>query len=305
MRFDRLDLNLLVALDVLIEERNISRAAERLYITQPAMSGALGRLRDYFDDELLTQVGRRMIPTTLGIELGASAREALMLIRSRITTPSQFDPATAERRFTIMASDYSFDVLLSKLIPYVATNAPEVRLEIRSPETNWKIFLARGELDLFLSVHHYISDDCPMTELFKDEAAVICWSEGPYKNLLSEEDFLNARHATVSFGSDRFPAFSESFFASHAVSRRVDISVSYFGALPLAVVGTNRIATMHRRHAEYLACHYPLIVHPLPIAMPPTTQCAQWHMLRDTDAGIKWLVSVLKSLAAEPVTNRK
>src|SRR5687767_5141559 len=107
MRFERLDLNLLVALDVLIEERSVSVAANRLFLSQPALSGALNRLREYFNDELLVQSGRQMILTPKAEELRAPVREALMFIRSRITTPSDFDPATAQRKFILVASDYA------------------------------------------------------------------------------------------------------------------------------------------------------------------------------------------------------
>src|SRR4051812_4555036 len=104
MRFERLDLNLLVAFDALIEDRSVSMAAKRLFLSQPALSGALNRLRDFFGDELLVPSGRQMIPTPKAEELRGPVREALMLIRSRITTPSTFDPATADRLFSLAAS---------------------------------------------------------------------------------------------------------------------------------------------------------------------------------------------------------
>ncbi|MGD4540209.1 LysR family transcriptional regulator, partial [Xanthomonas citri pv. citri] len=106
MRFERLDLNLLVALDVLIAERSVSAAAKRLHLSQPAVSGALNRLREFFRDDLLVQVGRQMVLTPKADELADPVRDALLLIRTRITQPAGFDPATAEREFTIVASDY-------------------------------------------------------------------------------------------------------------------------------------------------------------------------------------------------------
>lgn len=99
MRFNHLDLNLLVALDVLLEEQNITRAAERLHMTQSATSGVLGRLRTYFEDELLVQVGRKMQPTPFALELVHPVREVLLTIKSSITAKPVFAPTTSKRHF--------------------------------------------------------------------------------------------------------------------------------------------------------------------------------------------------------------
>src|ERR1700682_3675066 len=104
MRFDRLDLNLPVALDALVEDRSVSGAARRLHLSQPAVTGALQRLREFFDDELLVQHGRRMLLTPKAEELIAPVRRALLQIRSEITRPTGFDPMTVQRHFVIVAS---------------------------------------------------------------------------------------------------------------------------------------------------------------------------------------------------------
>jgi LysR family transcriptional regulator, nod-box dependent transcriptional activator len=109
MRFERLDLNLLVVLDELIQEKSVSAVARRLNLSQPAISGSLNRLREYFGDDLLVPSGRTMLLTPKAEELREPVRDALMLIRTRITTPTAFDPATAERRFVLTASDYRRD----------------------------------------------------------------------------------------------------------------------------------------------------------------------------------------------------
>ena len=116
MRLDRFDLNLLVVLDALLEERNVTKASERLHIGQSAASGALGRLRDYFGDELLVPVGRKLTLTPLAQSLVEPVRDTLLRARATIARKPGFDPATAERRFSICASDYVTTVLLAAVV---------------------------------------------------------------------------------------------------------------------------------------------------------------------------------------------
>ncbi len=120
MRFGRLDLNLLVALDALLTERSVSLAADRLCLSQSATSSALGRLREYFGDELLVVKGRHMILTARAEELIEPVRAVLEQIRSTIAIAPEFDPATADRQVRIMASDYTTQVLLAEALARIA-----------------------------------------------------------------------------------------------------------------------------------------------------------------------------------------
>ena len=115
MRFNKLDLNLLVALDVLLVERNVSRSADRLHVTQSAVSNALARLRDYFDDEILVPVGRRMELTPRAELLKEAVRDILVRIESSVTAKPLFEPRTSDRRFRIFVSDYT----MITLVPHV------------------------------------------------------------------------------------------------------------------------------------------------------------------------------------------
>src|SRR5471032_1661194 len=117
MRFNRLDLNLLVALDALLDERKITRAAERLSLSQSAISGMLARLREYFDDELLVPVGRNLELTPLARELVTPVRNVLLQIQTVVAINPEFDPATASRHFKIASSDYVIGIFLRKAIP--------------------------------------------------------------------------------------------------------------------------------------------------------------------------------------------
>ncbi len=293
MRFDRLDLNLLVALDVLIAERNVSAAAKRLNLSQPALTGALNRLREFFKDDILVQAGRGMVPTPRAEELAAPVREALMLIRSKITTPSEFDPATAVRDFVIVASDFAFNVLLATALADASQKAPNITFEILSTDRLAVERMERGEADLVLTIGDYLSKDHPRKPLFQDEHAVICCSDGPYRAGIDTKGFFEAGHAIAYFGSEKHPAFTETYFAQKQRDRRVELRVPNFAALPQSVVGSNRVATMYRRHAEHFARLLPITVLDMPFEMPIISEEVQWNAMRGDDKGLQWLLGLL------------
>jgi LysR family nod box-dependent transcriptional activator len=294
MRFDRLDLNLLLAMDVLIEECSVSNAAKRLHLSQAAMSGALNRLRDYFGDELLVLSGRQMLLTSKAEALRAPVREALMLIRSRIISPAQFEPATAVRNFTIAASDYASTILLANVLPVAAKVAPGVSFDIVPPSRAAQERFERGEVDLFLTIGPHLLPNHPSEGLFSDQNVVIAWSEGKFQTGVSHDAFFDADHVIVVFGSDQYPAFTETYFQQVGISRKIQVRVPFFSALPLAVVGTDRLAIMWRRLANHFAAKVPIKVFEPPIPLPEVREDAQWHSSRATDQGLKWLLSVIR-----------
>jgi len=133
MRMKGFDLNLLVALDALLSEQNVSRAAERLNLSQPAASAALARLRTYFQDDILSVSGRRMLPTAHADSLAPLLADAMQAVERLLSTSAEFDPATSQRTFRIVASDYITTVLLTPLLPKLERLAPRVRLELHLP----------------------------------------------------------------------------------------------------------------------------------------------------------------------------
>lgn len=175
MRFNHLDLNLLVALDVLLEEQNITRAAERLHMTQSATSGVLGRLRSYFEDELLVQVGRKMQPTNYALELAKPVREVLLTIQSSITAKPVFDPATSKRHFRLVTSDYLISVLFAQVIQKIHQEAPNITFEMLGPSDNSGELLVRGEVDLMIVPERYTIDGHPSKLLFEEEHVCVVW----------------------------------------------------------------------------------------------------------------------------------
>src|SRR5580658_4699424 len=156
MNLNRLDLNLLVALDVLLSERSITHAAERLNLSPSATSGALARLRVYFDDELLTQIGRRMVPTPLGESLETSVRDCLLHVQATVDIRPQFDPLKSKRNFRLMMSDYVSTVLMPAALRRLQREAPGITIELIGNENEPWEALARGEIEFLVLPQNFI-----------------------------------------------------------------------------------------------------------------------------------------------------
>jgi len=167
MRFEKLDLNLLVALVSLVETQSVSDTAQNLNLSQPTISAALKRLRDYFDDNLLVQTGRVMIPTPKGQEIADAAREVLNLTRFKIIQSGEFDPLTSNRRFQISASDYAFEILLAPLITKISKKSKNLKFDILpvGPQAVQKF--KKGDIDLLITVDKTTIPGFPEIELFE------------------------------------------------------------------------------------------------------------------------------------------
>ncbi len=294
MRFDRLDLNLLAAFDVLAETRSVSEAARRLNLSQPAVSGALNRLRDFFEDELLVPSGRQMLLTPKAEELAEPVRRALMLVRAEITRPGRFDAATTHRRFIVVASDYAYTILFAGLIAEAAHLAPGISFEILPPSSDAVDRLGRAEIDLFVTVEPYRIARHPGLALWRDDEVIISWAESGYRTM-DEDVFFAAGHAVVLFGADRRPSLSDVYYGQIERERRIELLLPNFAALPQAVVGTRRLATMHRLYAEHFARHFPIQIHENWAPLPDIVEVAQWHEVRARDPGMIWLLDLVRS----------
>lgn len=294
MRFQGLDLNLLVVLDMIVEHRSVSLASEALNLSQSATSAALGRLREFFEDELLKPGGRGMVLTPKAEELAPVVRAALLNIKSTITNPASFDPATSKREFTISASDYVETVLLDPFLRRIAREAPNLRFHfIPVSEYSLEEF-GRGTIDLIILADSLRLPDHPKVELFEDRAQLICSNSHPtIGNAITLEQFSAAGHVTASLNNRGFGSLFDQMLQNLAIERRVEVQVPAFCMMAGAVVGTDRLAIMQGRLAEHFAKSLPVKIVSLPFAMPTIREIAQWHAQREHDSGIRWLADAL------------
>lgn len=302
MRFHHLDLNLLVVLDTLLTEQNITRAAKRLNVSQSAASGLLARLRDYFGDELLVQVGRRMLPTPLAQGLAEPVRRVLLDIQSTIVNKPDFDPLTCKRHFKMVASDFVTTVFLSPLAQRLQVRAPHISIDIQPTANHYNEMLTQADVDFVIMPDHYLSDMHPKELLFEDTYQCVVWREHPsVGEQLSLEQYLELGHVAVNFGSARAPSFDEEFLQRYGKSRRVELTTSSFNTLPHLLVGTHRIAVMQTRLAALYCTYLPLKVLAPPVKLPRLREFTQWNKFLDGDPAHRWMRNLMREVASECV----
>jgi len=298
MRFNKLDLNLLVALDAMLDEKNVSRAAQRMHMSQSAMSNALARLRDYFGDDLLVQVGRRMDLTPRAEMLQESVRDVLLRVDVAVASSPSFDYANSDREFTLFVSDFTLQTLMPHMLALTSKSAPGARFKLlpqsREPERE----LERGEVDLLVIPERYCSAAHPTESLFEEGLSCVVWRDGRHAaGPLTLEQYTAAGHVAVSPGMNQH-AFDHLVLQQQGVERRIEVSTFSFTSAACLVVATDRIATVHERLARQAARELPLVIHPLPVKTAAMRQLLQWHKYRSFDPGIVWLRAVMHEAVA-------
>lgn len=297
MRFNRLDLNLLVVLDALLRERSVTKAARELNLSQPAMSASLARLRVYFNDDILVPQGKRMLPTAHAQNLAPLVAQALADIEMRIMGAAIFDPATSQRSFSICASDYVSVLLLRPLLAKLEKSAPGVRFEISAPTPGALSQLERGDIDFLLTPEQFASNQHPRHLLFEEKHVVVGCRRNPlFKSELTAELFFE--QGQVIMGVDHAQSFAEREMGELNRRRRIDVICASFLAVPWMLPDTRRIAVMHERLAQLMVKQLPLAIAPLPFAFPLMREIVQYHSARFEDRGMQWMFDALLAQAA-------
>ena len=289
MRYHKLDLNLLTALRALLTEKNVTRAGESVHITQPAMSGILARLREYFGDPLIVPVGRKMELTPLAESLVEPLNDVLLRLDATITTRPEFNPLTTNRRFSVVASDYSIDVLLLAVLRRVHQEAPGLSVEFRTPSESAPAELEAGEVDFIINPE---SQNSPMQSgavLFEDSYRIVVdTANQEVGDSIGIEQYLALRHVAFKSGKHGLPQLETWLANRYGDERRVEVITHSFSLLPRLVVGTARIATMHTRLALQCVSSLPIRLVKPTFDIPRLVELLQWHKYRDLDPGSMW-----------------
>ncbi|MBE2245023.1 MAG: LysR family transcriptional regulator [Burkholderiaceae bacterium] len=289
MRYQRLDLNLINALRALLTEKNVTRAGELLCVSQSAMSGILARLREYFEDPLIVPLGRRMELTPLGESLVDKVNDLILMIDATLGTRPEFDPATTRRHFNIVASDYAVTVLLHEVLRDLALCAGGITIELRQAHRLSYQDLETGEVDFLIAPEWADTPGFSSALLFGDDYSGVVARDNPdVGDTLSLEQYLALGHVACLTNSGQ-PMFDLWFSRRHAAARRVEVAFPGFVMLPLLVLSTRRIATLHTRQAM-LACQDESLRRVrLDFELPPFAEMLAWHKYRDHDPGSLWL----------------
>ncbi|MBW5422775.1 LysR family transcriptional regulator [Streptomyces sp. BG9H] len=288
MNLARLDLNLVVALRALLEERNVTHAGQRVGLSQPAMSAALARLRRHFDDDLLARVGGHYELTALGQVLLDRTATAYDVLERLFASQADFDPARESREFKLVASDYAVSVFGAALVRAVHEEAPGIRLRfLQTPAT---VVDDTGTLlsavdGLFMP--HGVINDFPATDLYEDRWVFLVADDHPsVGDRLTREDLARLPWVTYQRTYDAPPVRQLGMLG---VEPRAEVSVDSFQLLPLMVAGTRRIALVQARLARLLAPIAAVRVLEPPYEAVPLREAMWWHPVHTHDAGHIWL----------------
>jgi DNA-binding transcriptional LysR family regulator len=289
MRFKGFNLNLLTALQALLEERNVSAAATRVFLSQSAMSGVLAQLREQFGDPLLEQSGRRMILTPFGESLIEPLAETMRQVETLVSASASFDPATSRRNFSIATSDYLLSVVMPHLMASISEQAPGVSLSISLPFSEPGMLLKRGDIDMVLTPEGFVT--LPhISEFFCDEDYVVVgWRDNPMlQRPISPTELETSSHVMVRFTPDR-SSYAENELKKLGITPPIASIVPTFRAAPLLLPGTRFLAVLQRRLALALVREGPLVMQELPVNVPAMRELMLYHPLRAQDAGLAWL----------------
>ena len=286
-----IDLNLLVSLDVLLTERNVTRAARRLHLSQPALSAQLARLRAVFDDPLLlpSRSGRGMIPTARASELVQPLRSVLMDLDTLVKVKSGFDPAVSERRFVIAATDYGGIAVGLPLLAGAQDVGPGVQFAIRSLDPGRILEqVENGEVDVVIAPTFMIPASLVSKPLFEEELMMAQRKGHPRGNgPIDLDTYCELDHVLVSPSGGAFFGSVDEVLQGLGRNRRIAVSVQNFLLAPAILNHTDYVSTLPLRLIT--RCPSNLDVFPLPFPTLALQFCAAWHPRNRDDPAMMWL----------------
>jgi DNA-binding transcriptional LysR family regulator len=294
----RLDLNLLVTLEALLAERNVTRAAERLHLSQPAVSAQLVRLRDLFGDALLIPAQRGMTSTAKADELLSPLRDALDQVRATIGQHAHFDPAQARLTVAIACTDYLQAALVQPLVLQLRQLAPGVRVALRVldiPQLTMQ--MARGEVDLALMTPSDAPAGLHCHHLFHERYVLIGRrGHSRLRRKLSAAQFAQLEHVVVSLRGGDFATPVDDMLAALGLRRNVVLSAASFLFVPNMVARSDLVALVPRRLVQDGADTLRIVE--CPISVPRFEVGMLWHERSHGHAGQRWVREVLTTLVA-------
>lgn len=292
-----LDLNLLIALDALLTERGVTKAAHRLGVTQSAMSHSLSRLRRVFEDELLTRVPEGMKPTPRALSLIEPVHAILVDIQSLTTSPNDFDPTTADKTFTLGIPDSTEVMLIPQLVLRLQTVAPGVRLLLRTTDRNRILDdLDSGRVDLGIGVFEQGQTHHKRRILRKEN--YLCIFNAKLVGVsppISLEDYLRLPHMLTSLVESSHGVVDVAL-GKIGHKRHIGLTTPRFAAVPFVLKRAPIIATMHSRLARVFANDMGLTISPAPIDLPEVSISMIWHSSNDNTPSHRWLRETIISI---------
>ncbi|MFC6337266.1 LysR family transcriptional regulator [Pseudomonas sp. CCM 7891] len=291
----RIDLNLLVILDVLLSEQHVTRAAERLHLSQPAVSHALARLRDLLEDPLLVRQGRSLMPTSRALALAAPLADALAQMQA-LLAPDRFAPVSAKRTFRLAMSDYGAALLLPGLVHTLRREAPGIDLLIIHASREGMVEgVLNGDIDLAAGVFPDLPAELRSTPLFEEHyACLVDRASLPEGDTLDLPTYLARPHVLLEMRGSGTPEIERALTAIRE-RRHVAISLPHWGVAPQLIRGTDLILTVSSRSLLNLD-HQHLLAVPPPFPIPTFAFVLAWHSRRGGDPALQWLIEQVENV---------
>lgn len=284
-----LDLNLLVLFHAVFTEQGVSAAAQRLGMSQSALSHGLSRLRETFQDELFVRSGLAMMPTRRALELYEPIREIIDNVHSRILPAVSFDPTKAVRQFTIGGSDAGEIVFLPTMLRHFSQRFPGCTIHaLRLGSADIPAALETGAIELAIGSLPERPQHFYEQVLYHHDYAVIAWNNHPrLGDTLSQDDYLREQHIVVASGTDQHLVCAA--LAPHGWKRNVVGTVGGFLGLPWLLIDSEWIATVPRHVAQAFEQRFPIRRFSLPVQAPPYPITSHWHPRSHHDPGHRWM----------------
>ncbi len=308
MNIDRVDLNLMVYLDVLLREGSVTKSAQQLGITQPAMSNGLKRLRDLFNDPLLVRTSEGMTPTERALELQPLIRKALNELEAALQTQGEFDALSSHRVFRIMVSDYAESTLVPELVKRLRQEAPHVILDVLTPSDVTFQDVEAGKVDMAINRFDEMPQSFHQMTLWEDDFVCLVNPDHPRVNQFDLDAYLDSMHIWVSktgmgagVGIDPEKiirlGWVDNALSKLGHKRKISVFTRHYQMPALLALNNDLVATLPRKVAEMQAESSGLHVKETPFDVPPFELKMAWSPLVQHHQAHKWLRRLIVDVA--------
>jgi DNA-binding transcriptional LysR family regulator len=310
VKVNRIDLNLLVYLDALLRERNVTQAANQLNLSQPAMSNGLRRLRELFNDPLLVRTSEGMTPTERALELEPVVREVLSKIDQAVQPRGDFEAGTAQRVFRIMASDYAESTLFPSVLGKLRTQAPGLTLDIMTPSDVSFLDVERGKVDMVINRFDSMPQSFHQIHLWDDSFTCVLSPENPVLKDFTLENYLQANHVWVSktgmgvgVGVDPSDVqrlgWVDAALNRLGKKRQIRVFTRHYQAAMTLAEQNDLIVTLPTRAAQLKLNNPRVVLREPPLEIPPLELKMAWSPLLQHNPANKWLRKLIVDTARE------
>ncbi|MDX1735880.1 MAG: LysR family transcriptional regulator [Halioglobus sp.] len=310
MNVNRVDLNLLVYLDALLRERNVTQAANKLSLSQPAMSNGLRRLRELFDDPLLVRTSEGMTPTERALELEPVVREVLSKVDHAVQPRKEFDAANTDRVFRIMASDYAESTLLPTVLGKLRTLAPGITLDIMTPSDVSFLDVERGKVDMLINRFDSMPQSFHQIHLWDDTFTCVLSPQNPVLEDWTLDNYLLAKHVWVSktgmgvgVGVDpddvQRLGWVDAALDKLGKKRQIRVFTRHYQAAMTLAEQNDLIVTLPTRAAQLKLDNPRVVLRDPPLDIPPLELKMAWSPLLQHNPANKWLRKIIADTARE------